>query len=772
MPVRKRTALVSAILVFVCGIVFTVFQPAPGQFVPEPPIFSLARLLTPVEEESWNRPPPTAEDLGSVTFVNSQTGWAVGSGGTILRTTDGGQRWTKQANGTTNMLFSVTFQDAQTGWAVGRGGTIFRTTDGGQRWTQQGEYRRHPAPVLYVALIVAISLVWYGARINSKSEFSGIIDLANSDAPVGSLAEDRLGQLSLVKRLAGFIQNRNTSGPIVMTIQAPWGMGKSSVMRMLEDELRHNRAARTVWFNAWHHQKEDSLLAYLLETIQKESLPSWITPAGLRFRWNLVVHRLFADGNRLTLIIFGLLLVFHRMIANLFSSVAGITVPPAAAENWFQVGGSVILVPAALQILKAYKTNPEKLTGSTGDFLSTTGKSLLSLPSLVGKSDIRHEFARNLSDVVSALAPQRLVLFMDDLDRCRPDQVVQILECMNFLSSTAPVFIVVGADYDKVETLAGLHFESVAIADHLAQPTTTAFDPEEILQTAKLRTAYARRYMRKIINLRINLSRPSDNHQSEFVTKDHVPGRPARWPQAVVILGLLTFVGLGFFHEVRSLPEVSAPSKSAVAAPAGPGPNGGIPTPTPTPAPRTEPEKTAAASTPPESNPVATGEIPDNSTASQTPILAGVALIFVACTVFFLFSRPRVTEAARDSEAFIKALEANANQIWKKCDGSPREVRRLLNYLRLLAASSTRVRPPRANTLDRLPWRKAKMVAPVLTNVEKIRQADPDSFDAKLVNLALKPGTPSDNEEIQRYFEEQCRMLGLSPKTFRPDGEP
>jgi hypothetical protein len=55
------------------------------------------------------------------------------------------------------------------------------------------------------------------------------------------------------------------------------------------------------------------------------------------------------------------------------------------------------------------------------------------------------------------------VIFLDDLDRCRPEQVVQILEAINFLSSAAPCFIVVGADYSKVETLVGMQFEQLSL---------------------------------------------------------------------------------------------------------------------------------------------------------------------------------------------------------------------------------------------------------------------------------------------------------------------
>lgn len=55
-------------------------------------------------------------------------GWAVGSGGVILRNTDDGSTWVAQTSGTTEYLSSVDFVDTLTGWAVGGSGTILHTT--------------------------------------------------------------------------------------------------------------------------------------------------------------------------------------------------------------------------------------------------------------------------------------------------------------------------------------------------------------------------------------------------------------------------------------------------------------------------------------------------------------------------------------------------------------------------------------------------------------------------------------------------------------------
>jgi photosystem II stability/assembly factor-like uncharacterized protein len=75
--------------------------------------------------------------LNGIHMLNSITGWAVGNGGLILKTTDGGSTWPAQTSGTTTNLRSVHFVDANTGWAVGNGGLILASTDGGATWTPE-----------------------------------------------------------------------------------------------------------------------------------------------------------------------------------------------------------------------------------------------------------------------------------------------------------------------------------------------------------------------------------------------------------------------------------------------------------------------------------------------------------------------------------------------------------------------------------------------------------------------------------------------------------
>lgn len=76
----------------------------------------------------------TSNTLRGVALFDSGVGYAVGDGGTILKSTDAGVSWTALSSGTGSALYDLYFFDDLTGLAVGDGGLILRTTDGGASW--------------------------------------------------------------------------------------------------------------------------------------------------------------------------------------------------------------------------------------------------------------------------------------------------------------------------------------------------------------------------------------------------------------------------------------------------------------------------------------------------------------------------------------------------------------------------------------------------------------------------------------------------------------
>jgi len=78
--------------------------------------------------------------LTSVSFTDTNNGWAVGPDGVILHTNNGGAAWSKQTLAGGLFLESVYFTDENNGWAVGDEGNRTHTTNGGATWSPQGQY--------------------------------------------------------------------------------------------------------------------------------------------------------------------------------------------------------------------------------------------------------------------------------------------------------------------------------------------------------------------------------------------------------------------------------------------------------------------------------------------------------------------------------------------------------------------------------------------------------------------------------------------------------
>ncbi len=88
--------------------------------------------------QSWEaQTEGTGELLNSIQFLDGNNGWAVGNTGTILQTTNGGRTWNNRSLVTFVNLTNIHFLDATYGAVVGNSGLIIRTTDGGRNWQSQ-----------------------------------------------------------------------------------------------------------------------------------------------------------------------------------------------------------------------------------------------------------------------------------------------------------------------------------------------------------------------------------------------------------------------------------------------------------------------------------------------------------------------------------------------------------------------------------------------------------------------------------------------------------
>ncbi len=100
-------------------------------------IFTLLTLFFGLNSfAQWVRvtPNPAQESLTSVRFFNDSIGYAVGNGGTILKTTNAGTSWSLLTTNTTQTFLSVFPVSKDTVFAAGNGGLLTKSVDGGLNW--------------------------------------------------------------------------------------------------------------------------------------------------------------------------------------------------------------------------------------------------------------------------------------------------------------------------------------------------------------------------------------------------------------------------------------------------------------------------------------------------------------------------------------------------------------------------------------------------------------------------------------------------------------
>ena len=78
---------------------------------------------------------PQNRDIYTVAFIDHNIGYVAGTGGLLMKTTDGGDTWFEQTSGVTVVLWDADFISADTGFVIGASGTILYTTNGGGTWS-------------------------------------------------------------------------------------------------------------------------------------------------------------------------------------------------------------------------------------------------------------------------------------------------------------------------------------------------------------------------------------------------------------------------------------------------------------------------------------------------------------------------------------------------------------------------------------------------------------------------------------------------------------
>jgi KAP family P-loop domain len=239
------------------------------------------------------------------------------------------------------------------------------------------------------------------------SDYKIILD-SPSESPALGFSETALALKEIIE---------GSKPQFVVGIFGKWGSGKTTLMRAIERQLDPAKSI-AVQFSAWRYEREPNLVIPLLDVV-REGLINW------------------ADANRA-----------FRQKAVATASTIGKAIYSLLAGLSFKIG-----VPGALDI--SYKANEALAQAKEFDEKESAAR----VPRSFYHSAFR-ALGDSFKEFLGAGPPDRIVIFVDDLDRCLPQGALDVLEAMKLFFDLEGFIFVVGLDQSVVERSIDLKYRN------------------------------------------------------------------------------------------------------------------------------------------------------------------------------------------------------------------------------------------------------------------------------------------------------------------------
>lgn len=265
---------------------------------------------------------------------------------------------------------------------------------------------------------------------------------------------DYLDYNSYAATLADLIDKTQT--PLTVGVFGAWGSGKTTLMGMIESSLREiektpdGRRFMLVRFEAWKYYKEDALWRAMLLRVLDALRPDVKGEAKLTKSIDTLEESLYRN------------------------------------VEWKEKGGLTIDWP---KLAKAGASGALKMTFAFVPGVSTLTEAVKAAQGAIGKGDVAgdassiadafqrdmivhhrnqlssiEQFQTEFSKLVkNHFADRRLVIFVDDLDRCLPEKAIEVLEAIKLFLDVEGCVFVLGIDQEVITRgLEARYKESIA----------------------------------------------------------------------------------------------------------------------------------------------------------------------------------------------------------------------------------------------------------------------------------------------------------------------
>ena len=228
------------------------------------------------------------------------------------------------------------------------------------------------------------------------------MSLGFSDLPVVNKEDDIFEVSNYVNALSAFIKECTT--PMTIAIQGTWGAGKTSLMNLIREEL--GNSVDSIWFNTWQYSQfnmEDELTLTLLSSLSEALEPE------------------------------------QSQRANIGKSILSL-----ASRTALKIG-----VSTASHFLGEEVGEALQDAGSEAKSIITKNKEQ-DLSPVQAVKVLKKQFQEAVLNKIGKSSKDRLVFFIDDLDRLNPGKAVEVLEILKLFLDCDKCVFVLAIDYSVV----------------------------------------------------------------------------------------------------------------------------------------------------------------------------------------------------------------------------------------------------------------------------------------------------------------------------------
>ena len=217
--------------------------------------------------------------------------------------------------------------------------------------------------------------------------------------------------------------------PITIGVFGDWGSGKSSIMESLKKayDAESDKSTVCLQFNGWVFEGYDDAKAALIEAILKSFESNKSLPRKAKNK----IKKLAKSVNWMRAIGFG---------------VKNVAVPLVAAS----LTGGLSLGPQIFEWIKGLTDDPQQIADAVKDLdYDKFKKKYLKedkTPSLEEQYQVVRKFRDDFKEMLDDSNVKKLIVLIDDLDRCLPDRIIDNLEAIKLFLNVDNTAFIIGAD--------------------------------------------------------------------------------------------------------------------------------------------------------------------------------------------------------------------------------------------------------------------------------------------------------------------------------------